>query len=80
MSTWALVVTGLLGIIASAAVNIFIVGIYIGKYQGDLRSFRHRIGEMEEERKASWEMLSSIRERLRWCESRLNGSAWKKEN
>ena len=79
MSTWTAIVIGILGLIASAAVNIFIVGVYIGQYKSDLRDCRTEIHDMKEERKGERELMSNMRERLRWCESRLNGKGWRTE-
>jgi hypothetical protein len=75
---WATVLIGIASVIGSAAVSLFLVGVYIGRYQGDVKDLKAWRDEQDADDKDRRELLSNIRERLRWCESRLNGTAWKK--
>jgi hypothetical protein len=80
MSAWTQIGIWIVGIIGSGTINLVIIGIYIGRYQGDLRNCKHRLHEMEDEKKSDRELLTNIRERLRWCESKLNGVNWRRES
>jgi hypothetical protein len=90
VSPWFTVIFAVLGVLGSATINLLIVGYYIGKYQGDLRECQKALGEMKEENRErekelredqrdDREMLSKIRERLKGIESKINGTAWKRE-
>lgn len=78
MSVWTNILIGFLTIIGVAAVNIFLVGVYVGRYRRDVDSCKTRLDDIDAEEKDKREMMTNVRERLRWCESKLNGKEWKK--
>ena len=67
----------LAGIIVSAAANVLIVGVYIGKYQSGLRECAEKIAELEDEKKQERKDDVGIRERLRYIEAKINGVGWR---
>ncbi len=72
MSAWPTIVFGIAGIAISAAVNILVVGIYIGKYKQELADAL-RTGE--ETRKD----LVKAREDIARIKGRINGHGWRQE-
>jgi hypothetical protein len=72
MSAWGMLLIAIGGIVGSAAVNILIVGFYIGKYKEIVEECRN---QGEESRKD----LVKVREDVARIKGRINGKGWTQE-
>lgn len=72
MSAWAIVLITIGGVLLSAATNLVIVGIAIGRYKKTIDDCTEEIGTLRTS-------LAGAREDIARIKGRINGKGWTRE-
>ena len=70
---WATILIAIASILGSAALNLIVVGFYIGRYQGSLADVQEAVKQLRLDSIGSREDIARIK-------GRMNFKGWNKEN